>query len=92
MSTTLSNKAKRFIAFRGKGGTLTNKATIIGEQTFPEILPFLANGRIREELEIEEPGEITPHLKGVLEYAELIGVTEEFITSLYREYLKSYLN
>ena len=92
MLKNLSSKANNFITHTSDYGSLSNKAIIIGEDTFPEILPFLATQRIREDLEIPEPGELTPALVGTLQFAEMIGINQEYISKLYSKYLKSFLS
>ena len=92
MSMNLSNKACSFINHTGAYGSLSNKAIIIGEKTFAEILPFLANERIRADLELPEPGERTPEIIGALEFAKVINVDSDYITKVYYKYLKSFLS
>lgn len=87
----LSNKAKNFMMDTVNYGDLSKKATILGMDTFIEILPFLCSERIREDLEVPEPGELTPALEGTLELARMLNITEEYITELYKKYLKSFL-
>ena len=92
MYMKLSNKTLNFITETESYGNLSNKAIIIGKDTFPDILPFLATETIRKALDIEEPSELTPEVQGILEYAEMIGVNEDYITKLYSKYLKSFLS
>jgi hypothetical protein len=91
MSMNLSKKASDFVTHTSDYGSISNKAVIIGEDVFPVILPFLASAKIRDDLEIPEPGELTPEIQGTLEFAEVIGVDEHYISKLYSKYLKSFL-
>ena len=87
----LSNKASNFILATDQYGGLSNKATIIGKETFAEIMPFICSEKIRQDLDVPEPGELTEEMKGALEFAAMMNVTEEYITELYKKYLKSFL-
>ena len=71
----LSNKASNFVISTNDYGALSNKATIIGKQTFAELLPYLCSEKIRKDLEVPEPGEITPEIQGSLEFAATINLT-----------------
>ena len=93
--TTLSRKAYNFVYNAEFTGELRNKITMLGRDSFEKILPFLTNEQICKALEMEmdttSEENIPTETQGILVFASAIGIDKDYIFTLYKEYLKSFM-
>ena len=95
-ATTLNRKAYNFVYKAEYSGELRNKITMLGRDSFEKILPFLVNEQICVALEMEmydntAEQNIPTETQGILKFASAIGINKDYIFTLYKEYLKSFM-
>jgi len=85
-----SEKALKFLDAINKFKNINQKILILGEETFKLTLHSVISEDVRKELDLPvAPIVLSDRQKAAVEYATLIGITPEYVQTLYEEYLKS---